>query len=90
MPYVKQAERAPIDTAMALLPRAPGGALALTLGQIAYLVYRVMREAVRANGGNFFAMAMVTGAVLLALLRYVFKDVMRYEDLKERENGGIE
>lgn len=85
MPYVQQSDRDPVDALMQdFAPVREWSA-----GQVAYAVYRIMREYVRVST-NFLSMAVVTGAVVLTVARFVLKVVMPYEDKKEAENGGIE
>lgn len=84
MPYIHNNARIPIDAL--LQDFAP--ARRWSAGEVAYVVYRIMRENCREGG--FFAMAVTTGAVMLTVARFVQKVVMTYEDEKEAENGGIE
>lgn len=85
MPYVAMELRRPVDAALDVLQFE-----SLSSGQFAYLVYRALqRFAKGVSDGGFIAMAFGCGIVVLALARYICKDVMAYEDTKEAQNGPI-
>lgn len=84
MPYIGKPRRLEIDAEM----HAFANVHDWSAGDVAYAVYRIMRENTRRCG--FTGMAMTVGAVVLTVARFVLKVVMPYEDAKEAENGGIE
>ena len=82
MPYIKPEDRPALDEAINKLHANIGA------GGLAYVVYRLMKRATL--GGTFVTFTLITGSVFLTLCRFVFKEVMPYEDIKERENGDVE
>ena len=86
MPYIKLKEREEMLAEMAgMYPHM------WTAGQLAYVVYIILRKFTNATGeSGFFRMALAIGAIVLTVARYISKDVMLYEDAKEAENGSIE
>jgi len=85
MPYIKPDDRPPLDAAIAALPHGGAG---MRAGDIAYVVYRLMRK--NTLGGSFLTYAITVGAVVLTVARFVQVEVMKYEDEKEKLNGGVE
>lgn len=84
MPYITAELRKPIAAVLDnAKPRHWG------CGQLAYAVYRLMKAQV-GETPSFIGYATVVGAVLLTVARFVQKEVFKYEDVKEAENGGIE
>ena len=87
MPYIKQKEREEMLAEIAGMQPARW-----TAGQLAYVVYIILRKFTNGLPGEsgFFRMALAIGAIVLTVARYISKDVMLYEDAKEDENGSIE
>jgi hypothetical protein len=84
-PYIRKDERPPLEAAIAALPQGGAG---MRAGDIAYVVYKLMWKNV--IGGSFLTHATVVGAVVLTVARFVQKETFKFEDEKERMNGGVE
>jgi hypothetical protein len=81
VPYIKKEDREVVDLALR-------HCIGWTLGQVAYAVYKIMREQMVPEK-TFVRYAAIVGAVKLTLDRFVEQEVFAYEDQKQAENGDV-
>lgn len=88
MPYISQSRRPYWDQLMKTLLKAIP--LETNAGDLAYILYRLVRSRMAMVGTDFAGKALHMGILLLVMLELWHKDVRPYEDKKMEKNGDVD
>jgi hypothetical protein len=83
MPYIKQADRVKFEFFMDSLPSPQ------TAGELNYLITRISKQYLEANGSRYEQLNAVVGALECAKMECYRRIISPYEDIKIEENGDV-